>query len=69
MGSYSGVFNGSNAYLSLADSNDWDFDGDFTIDFWVKWNGSPSIAAFLANIYSASDKWCLYWEANTFLFL
>ncbi len=33
MGGYSGVFNGSNAYLFLADSDDWNFgSGDFTID-------------------------------------
>jgi len=39
MGGYSGVFNGSNAYLSLADSDDWDFgSGDFTIDFWVRFS-------------------------------
>ncbi len=31
MGSYSGMFNGSNAYLSLADSDDWNFgSGSFT---------------------------------------
>ncbi len=33
MGGYAGVFNGSNAYLSLSDSDDWNFgSGDFTID-------------------------------------
>ena len=34
MGGYAGVFNGSNAYLSLADSDDWNFgSGDFIIDY------------------------------------
>lgn len=37
-------FDGSGDYLSVPDSDDWDFgDGDFTIDFWVNtsdWNGS-----------------------------
>ena len=39
LGSNSAVFNGSGNSLSLADSNDWNFgSGDFTIDFWVRWN-------------------------------
>ncbi len=43
MGGYSGVFNGSNAYMSLADSDDWNFGStDFTIDFWVRFNSLPS---------------------------
>ena len=43
MGGYAGVFNGSNAYLSLADSDDWNFgSGDFTVDFWVRFNSFPA---------------------------
>ena len=43
MDGYAGVFNGSNTYLSLADSDDWNFgSGDFTIDFWVRFNSLPS---------------------------
>jgi|GEM_PF-687126 len=34
-GSASGEFDGTGDYLSLSDSDDWDFDsGEFTIDFW-----------------------------------
>lgn len=34
--SYSGYFNGINAYLTTADSNDWFFGaGDFTVELWV----------------------------------
>src|SRR3989339_878580 len=37
--SKSGVFDGTGDYLSLADSDDWNFgSGDFTIDMWVKFN-------------------------------
>ena len=44
MGGYSGVFNGSSAYLSLTDSDDWNFgSGDFTIDLWVKFNSLPPV--------------------------
>jgi len=36
---YSGVFNGTNAYLSLADNADWNFgSGAFTIDGWYSFN-------------------------------
>jgi hypothetical protein len=35
-GGASGSFDGTNSYLSTADSSDWNFGtGDFTIDFWV----------------------------------
>jgi hypothetical protein len=40
---YSGVFNGSTAYLSVPDSTDWDFGtDDFTIDFWIYFSAMPS---------------------------
>jgi hypothetical protein len=40
-GGASGLFGGA-AYLSLADSADWAFgSGDFTIDFWVRFNALP----------------------------
>ena len=52
MGGNSGVFNGSNAYLSLADSDDWNFgSGDFTIDFWVRFNSLPPVN-YAAAFYS-----------------
>ena len=38
-GSASGLFDGAGDYLSLADSDDWNFgSGDFTIDSWVRYN-------------------------------
>ena len=34
-------FDGTNDYLTIADSADWDFSsGDFTIDFWICWDAS-----------------------------
>jgi len=34
--SYYGIFNGTSAYCTLADSDDWTFgSGDFTIDCWI----------------------------------
>ncbi len=36
-------FNGTNEYLAYADSPDWDFSsGNFTIDFWAKFNSLPT---------------------------
>lgn len=34
-------FSDTNGYFEYSDHADWDFDsGDFTIDFWFKWEGS-----------------------------
>lgn len=42
-GGASGVFDGTTAYLSTPDSPDWTFgSGDFTIDFWVRFNSLPA---------------------------
>src|SRR3990167_55175 len=63
MGSYSGVFNGSNAYLSLADSDNWNFgSGDFTIDFWVRFNTLPGTNTemyLFEQRVDADNKWRL----------
>jgi len=43
IGSSSGLFDGTGDYLSIPDSADWDFGtGEFTIDFWVRFNALPS---------------------------
>ena len=42
-GGASGLFDGTGDYLSLADSEDWYFGtGNFTIDFWVRFNALPT---------------------------
>jgi len=39
----SGLFDGTGDYLSTPDSDDWNFGGgDFTIDFWVRFNSLPA---------------------------
>lgn len=46
-GGASGLLHGSGDYLSLADSADWVFGaGDFTIDFWVRFNALPASGSF-----------------------
>lgn len=37
-GGRSASFNGSSQFLSLADNDDWDFTGDFTVESWVYLN-------------------------------
>jgi hypothetical protein len=49
-GTASGEFHGSGDYLSLADSDDWNFgSGAFTIDFWVKFNKGNSASSFMGD--------------------
>jgi len=40
-GTASGLFDGDD-YLSITDSDDFYFDSDFTIDFWIRFNNIPS---------------------------
>lgn len=42
-GGASALFDGNGDYLSIPDSDDWAFgSGDFTIDFWVRFNALPA---------------------------
>ena len=59
LGGRSAVFDGSGDYLSLADSNDWNFGtGDFTIDFWVRFNTLPAEGVYypLFGNYGGADS-------------
>ena len=48
-GGASGLFDGSGDYLSTLDSDDWYFGtGDFTIDFWVRYNSLPAVGNYIA---------------------
>lgn len=49
-GSASGLFDGTGDSISSADNADWDFGtGDFTIDFWVRWNSLAGTVLFSRN--------------------
>jgi len=41
-------FDGSGDYLSIPDSDDWDFNADFTIDTWINFNALPTTNAKIA---------------------
>jgi regulation of enolase protein 1 (concanavalin A-like superfamily) len=56
-GSY--YFNGTTDYISIPDSDDWTFGADdFTIDFWVKWDGTVSTTCtFLSQWEDLNNRW------------
>jgi len=72
-GGASGLFDGTGDYLSLVDSDDWNFGtGDFTIDFWVRFNALPAASGtqtFLAQGPDDSNYWrlILYNNAGTYM--
>ena len=35
-------FDGTGDYLSVPDSSDWDFTGDFTAEWWMNWDGDTT---------------------------
>lgn len=61
-GGASGLFDGTGDYLILADSADWDFTGDFTIDCWYKSNTRQNYAGIVSTLNYGSaniDGWRL----------
>ncbi|MDD5060968.1 MAG: LamG domain-containing protein [Candidatus Marinimicrobia bacterium] len=65
-GTASGFFDGAGSYLSVADSTDWDFGtGDFTIDFWVRWNSAPGMTLFFEqSTDNANNLWALWYQSS-----
>jgi hypothetical protein len=66
------LFGGPGNYLTLADSDDWDFGtGAFTIDFWVRYSevcdADGECQYFFGNRQDDSNRWYLrhvYWTAG-----
>ena len=70
-GTHSAQFDGSSSNLNLTDSPDWDFDGDFTIDFWV-YPTNLSVYSYLmgsANQNSGSDGFYMFMGNEGYPFL
>ena len=71
-GGASGLLDGNSDYLTIPDSDDWTFDsGDFTIDFWVRFNTLPSASNYetiLAHYQDATNQWriTLYNSSGTY---
>ncbi|RJQ30478.1 LamG domain-containing protein [Candidatus Parcubacteria bacterium] len=64
-GGGSGLFDGTGDYLSVADSDDWNFgSGDFTIDFWINFNSISSHSGiFMQSVTTDVDQ--LYFYRNS----
>ena len=59
-GSY--YFDGDGDYLTVPDSEDWDFDsGDFTIDMWVKFSSSPDDLQYFTSHYEDESN---FWQLS-----
>src|SRR3990172_3595739 len=50
-------FDGSGDYLPLADSDDWYIDGNFTCDFWVRFNALPTSENQMQFFLQTNDNW------------
>lgn len=64
-GSHGGVFNGTTAYLTAPDSDDWDICGsaldNWTIDFWVKHDDHAGTEYYICqNEADNQNKWYIF---------
>jgi hypothetical protein len=65
-GGASGLFDGTDDYLTMADSADWDFGtGDFTVEGWFRFTAHTSIMVFLSNYLNASAGWYFRYRSDT----
>lgn len=46
---YYGTFDGATTYLIVPNSTDFDFPGDFTVDFWIYVTSSSSVQTIIGN--------------------
>lgn len=69
-GGASALFDGTGDYISVADSDDFDFGtGDFTIDFWCRFSYISSVTQWLFSRYSASNnRWDIVIQNNLIQF-
>lgn len=62
----SGFFNGTDAYLTIGDSSNWDFGADdFTIDFRLRFNGSVVQSVFMSHGLDGENLWLLFYQLET----
>jgi hypothetical protein len=56
-GGASGLLDGTTDELTVPDNADWAFGkGDFSIDFWVRWNSLPAAAHNLGGQFKGADS-------------
>jgi len=52
------LLDGNSDYVTVPDSDDWDFgDGDFTIDFWTKFNDVTGVQCFMSHATDINNYW------------
>ena len=61
-------FDGVNDKLSIADSTDWDFDGDFTVECWAYLVGTPQVIV-CKRAASGVGPWTLYTNGDILQFV
>jgi hypothetical protein len=62
------LFDGSDDYLSTPDSGDWNFSaGDFTIDFWTRWDNRTGTQYILSQATASGDEWAIRKNADNSL--
>src|SRR3990167_8969973 len=67
-GTASILLDGTGDYATVPDSDDWNFGaGDFTIDFWVRFNGVAESEAFCGQDQDATNHWYFAWDGTTTL--
>lgn len=64
-GTGSCLLDGTGDYLSVPDSDDWNFTGDFTIDFWVRFNSLSGDQFFAGQHPNGTPYWTLSKQIST----
>lgn len=63
-GTASLLLDGNSDYITLVDSDDWTFNADFTIDFWVRFNDKTGAQAFCGQSVDGSNVWVFRKDAD-----
>lgn len=66
IGSSSGLFDGTDDYLTVPDSADWDFGtGDFSIEMWVRTANNANRQVLISNYLNSTTGWTLQISTTT----
>jgi len=69
-GTGSALCDGTGDYLSLVDSDDWNFgSGDFTIDLWTRFDSVAANRAFCQQYVDGQNYWHIFWHAGATRFV
>ena len=68
-GTGSALFDGTGDYLTLLDSDDWNFGaGNFTVDFWIRFNDVSTDRSIFEQYVDGSNRFDFYWyQAGSYL--